>query len=194
MKSGEGELDCYRSHVQAAKGRKPKARLCGCLGSRTVGNEMNHPEVLSGLQSKQLKDDRDHDMDLLVRCGDGKEMMLRTSQPEKQAWVQALNSAKLVRSYAMDAIRQPANLAEVASSEAAMTFLRQIEDVKTRNYPAIGEGEDLRIEGSELLGGGLHARERLLHLCVFAADTQDSERDERTSSLRARRTAWRHRQ
>ena len=99
MKSGEGELDCYRSHVQAAKGRKPKARLCGCLGSRTVGNEMNHTEVLSGLQSKQLKDDRDHDMDLLVRCGDGKEMMLRTSQPEKQAWVQALNSAKLVRSY-----------------------------------------------------------------------------------------------
>ena len=103
-------------------------------------------------------------------------------------------SAKLVRSYAMDAIRQPANLAEVASREAVMAFLRQIEAAKTRNYPAIGEGEDLRIEGSELLGGGLHARERLLHLCVFAADTQDSERDERISSLRARRTAWRHRQ
>ena len=103
-------------------------------------------------------------------------------------------SAKLVRSYAMDAIRQPANLAEVASSEVVVAFLRQIEGAKTRNYPAIGEGEDLRIEGSELLGGGLHARERLLHLCVFAADTQDSERDERISSLRARRAAWRHRQ
>jgi hypothetical protein len=103
-------------------------------------------------------------------------------------------SAKLVRSYAMDAIRQPADLAEVASSEVVVAFLRQIEGAKTRNYPAIGEGEDLRIEGSELLGGGLHARQRLLHLCVFAADAQDSERDERISSLRARRAAWRHRQ
>ena len=103
-------------------------------------------------------------------------------------------SGKLVRSYAMDAIRRSGNVAEVASRAAADSFLEQTREAKTRSYSAIGEGEDVRIEDSCLLGGGLHARERLLHLCVFAADAQDSGRDERISRVRARRAAWRHRQ
>jgi len=103
-------------------------------------------------------------------------------------------SGKLVRSYAMDAIRRSGNVARVAGSEAADAFLEQTRNAKTRSYDAIGEGEDIRIEESSLLGGGLHAREGLLHLCVFAVQTQETERDERISSLRARRAAWRHRQ
>jgi len=101
---------------------------------------------------------------------------------------------KLVRSYAVDAIRRGRRVAKVASAEAADAFLEQARNSKTQRYDAIGEGEDIRIEEPGLLGGGLHARERLLHLCVFADQTQERERDERISSLRARRSAWLHRQ
>ena len=77
---------------------------------------------------------------------------------------------KLVRSHAMEALREPDTVAEVASVDAARDFIGEIVKATTTRYPAVGEGEDLRLESNQIVGGALEARERLIHLCAFAED------------------------
>jgi len=77
---------------------------------------------------------------------------------------------KLVRSHAMEALREPDTVAEVASVDAARDFIGEIVNATTTRYPAIGEGEDLRLESDQIVGGALEARARLIHLCAFAED------------------------
>ena len=77
---------------------------------------------------------------------------------------------KLVRSHAMEALREPDTVAEVASVDAARDFIGEIVKATTTRYPAVGEGEDLRLESNQIVGGALEARARLIHLCAFAED------------------------
>jgi hypothetical protein len=77
---------------------------------------------------------------------------------------------KLVRSHAMEALREPDTVAEVASVDAARDFIGEIVNATTTRYPAVGEGEDLRLESNQIVGGALEARARLIHLCAFAED------------------------
>ena len=77
---------------------------------------------------------------------------------------------KLIRSHAMEALREPDTVAEVASVDAARDFIGKIVNATTTRYPAIGEGEDLRLESNQIVGGALEARARLIHLCAFAED------------------------
>ena len=95
---------------------------------------------------------------------------------------------KLVRSHAMEALREPESVAEVASTDAARDFIGEIVDAATTRYPAIGEGEDLRLESNQIVGGGLEARERLIHLCAFV---EGREPKDPTRSRRSR--FWTHR-
>ncbi len=95
---------------------------------------------------------------------------------------------KLVRCHAMEALREPESVAEVASADMAQAFIGEIGKAATTRYPAIGEGEDLRLESDRIVGGALEARQRLIHLCVFA---EDGEPKGPTSRRRSR--IWTHR-
>ena len=95
---------------------------------------------------------------------------------------------KLVRSHAIEALREPESVAEVASADTAQDFIGAIGNATTTRYPAIGEGEDLRLESKQIAGGGLEARDRLIHLCAFA---EDGDSKDPTRSRRSR--FWTHR-
>jgi hypothetical protein len=95
---------------------------------------------------------------------------------------------KLVRSHAIEALREPESVAEVASVNMAQDFIGEIGNAATTRYSAIGEGEDLRLETDRIVGGALDARQRLIHLCVFA---EDGELNGPTPRRRSR--FWTHR-
>lgn len=77
---------------------------------------------------------------------------------------------KLVRSYALDAI-ETANgtaSAKVAPSESDVRkFLDQIRAAKSEGFPAVGEGEDIRLNGKGVAGGALAVNGRVVHLVGF---------------------------
>ncbi|HCY13949.1 MAG TPA: hypothetical protein DG414_08950 [Gammaproteobacteria bacterium] len=98
---------------------------------------------------------------------------------------------KLVRSHAMETLRA-SPVAEVTPPDAAQAFLSQVSGAPAENYPAIGEGEDLRLESEALVGGGLEARGRLIHLCAFAGEPGDDDTPRtRYARSASRRRAWR---
>ena len=76
--------------------------------------------------------------------------------------------AKLVRSHAMEALREPTVGRAATSQQTAQTFIDSVSQATTARYAAIGEGEDLRLETQDIVGGGLEARGRLIHLCALS--------------------------
>jgi hypothetical protein len=77
-------------------------------------------------------------------------------------------SPKLVRSYALDAIdrRKPAR-GSVASTDGRM-LIDALLSSKSAIFPAIGEGEDVRLTGLDMTGAALVARNRTIHLSAFS--------------------------
>jgi hypothetical protein len=98
---------------------------------------------------------------------------------------------KLVRSHAMDALREAENVAAVTSKDAAQDFMNSVSNATPTSYPAIGEGEDLRLETKEIAGGGLEARGRLIHLCAFTEEDNGDTARKRYSRTWTRRRAQR---
>ena len=49
-------------------------------------------------------------------------------------------------------------------------FLDEMQSAAFERFPALGEGEDLRIESDALAGGALYAGNRIVHLCGFPAE------------------------
>lgn len=78
--------------------------------------------------------------------------------------------AKLVGSYAMDAIDTEQPVERAPSLEEAGAFLAKIGAASAKSFPALGKGEDLRLEGEKLAGGALLAEGRVVHLAAFALD------------------------
>ena len=78
--------------------------------------------------------------------------------------------AKLVGSYAMDAIDTEQPVERVPSLEQAGAFLARIGATTEKSFPALGKGEPLRLEGERLAGGALLAEGRVVHLAAFALD------------------------
>jgi hypothetical protein len=74
---------------------------------------------------------------------------------------------KLVRAYALDAIEGNACEQSPPSEKDARAFLDRIGTTDTQRYQALGEGEDLRLTGHGIAGGGLAAGGRLVHLAAF---------------------------
>ena len=52
-------------------------------------------------------------------------------------------------------------------NRAARKFLDEIMSVAAERFPAIGEGEDLRIESDSMAGGALVLADRVVHVCTF---------------------------
>lgn len=74
---------------------------------------------------------------------------------------------KLVRSYALDAIDPQQMRDRQDSPISPHSFLSAVHQVKFEKFPAIGEGEDVRLSGTHLIGSALVAREKVVHLSAF---------------------------
>jgi hypothetical protein len=77
---------------------------------------------------------------------------------------------KLTRSYALDAL--DASLAKETETKApsaddAAEFLNVVARATLETFPAIGEGEDLRLSARDLTGAALAKKERVVHLSAF---------------------------
>ncbi len=82
--------------------------------------------------------------------------------------------AKLLRSYGLDAldraqwdsVEKPA--CKIPTKEDINTFLRQVTGAKQEEFPALGEGQDLRLSGPGLTGAALMVDGHVVHLSAFA--------------------------
>lgn len=82
---------------------------------------------------------------------------------------------KLVRSYALDAVdallgpggRPETQVDSPPLGAAVDAFLVDISHASTQTYPAVGLGEDVRLSGNQVAGGGLWHAERVVHLAAF---------------------------
>lgn len=81
---------------------------------------------------------------------------------------------KLLRSYGLDALdRVRSDNAEPPASSipteaTASAFLRKVTEAKGEEFPAVGEGQDLRLTGPALTGAALAVDGRVVHLSAFA--------------------------
>lgn len=73
---------------------------------------------------------------------------------------------KLVQSYALDAI-DAGDKASAPEMENAGKLIEDTVNAVAERFPAVGEGEDLRLQGEQLSGGALVVNDRIVHLCVF---------------------------
>ena len=75
---------------------------------------------------------------------------------------------KLVRSHALDALDRARRRAASYSADDPETFLHAVARLQRREYPAVGMGRELRLEGPSLVGAGLIVDGRTVHLSVLA--------------------------
>lgn len=82
--------------------------------------------------------------------------------------------AKLLRSYGLDALDRAVSAPQkeekptFPSPNDVEAFLRRVSAGGTKQYPAVGEGEDIRLASSGLTGAALAAHGRVVHLSAFA--------------------------
>ncbi len=84
--------------------------------------------------------------------------------------------ARTVGSYAMDAIDAEEPVVPPALVAAVKAFLDRLHKAALEQYPAIGEGADLRISGEQLAGGALAAEGHVVHLAGFQVEMPASGR------------------
>jgi len=102
---------------------------------------------------------------------------------------------KLVQSYALDAIDagDSESKPERASGEK---LIEDAANATAEHFPAVGEGDDLRLRGERLSGGALVADEQIVHLCVFRLQESGNARSGNggsrlvRASLRRRGRLW----
>jgi len=81
---------------------------------------------------------------------------------------------KLLRSYGLDALdRARSDSAEtracqIPTEAKAAAFLRKVTKAKEEEFPALGEGQDLRLTGPRLTGAALGVDGRVVHLSAFS--------------------------
>ena len=73
---------------------------------------------------------------------------------------------KIVRSYALDALANQTAVSGADESEAEQ-LLDSILELDAQSFPAVGLGEDLRIESADICGGALVHDGRVVHLAAF---------------------------
>ena len=99
---------------------------------------------------------------------------------------------KLVRSYALDAIETANPVDDRTDRENAKRFLQGLADSKFARFPAVGLGEDLRIESRTIAGGALVVDNQTVHLWAFPLKSEHTSERERILSRMAR-ASRRHR-
>ena len=74
---------------------------------------------------------------------------------------------KLVRSYVLDAIETPDAAEDRTDRKEAKRFVGGLAGSKFKSFPAVGMGDDLRIESRTVAGGALVVDDRSVHLWAF---------------------------
>lgn len=80
---------------------------------------------------------------------------------------------KLLSSYALDALDEARPMSAVPSPERRLRFLGELGAARAAAFPAVGEGEDLRLEGHDLAGGALAVDGRVVHLVAFRVESDE---------------------
>ena len=75
---------------------------------------------------------------------------------------------KLVQSYGLDALDNAGGLVPDAKPQPEV-FLSALKQASRDRFPAIGVGEDVRIAGDTIVGGGLVVDGKVVHLVAFPA-------------------------
>ena len=80
---------------------------------------------------------------------------------------------KLMRSYGLDALDRarlasPEMHPQIPAREHAAAFLRKVTEAQEEEFPALGEGQDLRLAGPGLTGAALAVGGRVVHLSAFS--------------------------
>lgn len=75
--------------------------------------------------------------------------------------------AKLVKSYAMDALVQKNGDEGASPKEKARGFLAQAVKCKEKKYESVGRGSDLRYEGENMVGSALKVDKKVIHAAFF---------------------------
>ena len=101
--------------------------------------------------------------------------------------------AKIIRSYAIDAMERPLEPIKPDLS-APPRFVQRIAQANAETYQAVGLGTDLRLRGNGVIAAGLIHEESILHLAAFAAPAvyQNTDGDEQASNRLASFLARRH--
>ena len=92
---------------------------------------------------------------------------------------------KLVRSYALDAMELPAAQDFQPSQALAGKLLADLNGCGMQDYPAVGEGRDVRIESEGIAGAALVAADEVLHLAAFRREQAGGHSGSRGNYRRA---------
>lgn len=79
---------------------------------------------------------------------------------------------KILRSYALDALANQTLAPAKANDAEAERLLDSILELDARSFPAIGLGNDLRIDSPNITGGALAHEGRVIHLAAFQTSLQ----------------------
>lgn len=74
---------------------------------------------------------------------------------------------KILRSYALDALANQTLASSQAEGAEAARLLDSILELDAKSFPAIGLGDDLRIDSPSITGGALTHEGRVIHLAAF---------------------------
>ena len=80
---------------------------------------------------------------------------------------------KLARSYALDAMELNPKTRFKPPKASAQRLVADVVAAQARAYPAVGEGQDVRIESPTVAGGALVEGDAVLHLAAFRRDAGD---------------------
>jgi hypothetical protein len=83
---------------------------------------------------------------------------------------------KLVRGSAIDAIEEYREASPTPARDEVAAFLKRVAEAPAGVFPAVGLGEDLRLQAPGLAGGALAFDGALLHLCAFNLPAQEARR------------------
>ena len=88
-----------------------------------------------------------------------------------------------MKSFALDAIdvRQPVE--SVPAAEIAQDFIAHLMASSAETFAALGDGEDVRLQGTDVVAGALVADGRVRHLAGFRTEGLEEE----SASWRARK-------
>ena len=79
---------------------------------------------------------------------------------------------KLLRSYALDALELRAGKPIEPSAEFARRLVNDVVKAPASEFPAVGQGRDVRIESAAVAGGALVGEGAVLHLAAFRREAQ----------------------
>lgn len=78
----------------------------------------------------------------------------------------------IVRGYALDALEHQGTASAAPTMEEVSRLLHAVNVARVQRYPAVGLGEDLRLESEDAFGAALDVEGRVVHLTAFAGKVE----------------------